>query len=172
MTLKFWMPTLSALLFSCPVIGQQIVDHICMEVIGSNGLSSGALGKKYEATLGECMISTFKPNGSPVGITQGFHQPECSKTMVHTDEAMMAWEIELYPNPVVHQFQLAYVHPAGAAVETRIWNASSQLMADWRSTPPNTVLDGSPLAAGLYFLEIKDPETGHHLTIRFTKTPF
>lgn len=154
---------------SCPLHSQQVVDNLCMQVIGSYGLSAEKLGKKYDATLGEVMVSTFA-NPDANTLTQGFHQPECSTVLVGISDLSLNWEVGIYPNPVIDAFRLVYAHPESAILKCRLWNLSGQLMTDWTLTPSDTPVYCSHLAPGIYLLEMLDPASGTKTTARIVKT--
>lgn len=160
--------TLLALL--CLHLGwsQQIVDNICMQVIGSNGLNAEQPGKQYNATLGEVMTVT-STDGS-MTLTQGFHQPECATVMVSAHDLIDEWQIEVFPNPASAWLHVQYAHAGRNDLQIRTWSAAGALVSDWQITPPQSVIDCSQYASGLYSLEIQDPETGRKTTVRFVKT--
>lgn len=162
--------TLLALL--CLHLGwsQQMVDNICMQVIGSNGLNAQQPGKRYDATLGEVMTVTYTSADGSMTLTQGFHQPECASVMVPTHDLIDEWQVKIYPNPASAWLHLQYVHTGMNDLQVRTWNAAGALVSDWQTSPPHSVIDCSQYASGLYFLEIQDPETGRKTTIRFVKT--
>ena len=162
--------TLLALLCLNSGWSQQIVDNICMQVIGSNGLSAEKLGKHYDATLGEVMISTLTSTDASMTITQGFHQPECGLAMVGTGDVALEWRLEVYPNPTSSLLYLKYEYAGANALQTRVWSANGTLLEDWQSTASESAIDCSHSPAGLYFLEIQDPSTGQKTIIRFVKT--
>ena len=151
---------------------QQIVDNICMQVIGSNGLSAEKFGKHYDATLGEVMTATLASTDGSTVVTQGFHQPECALTMVNTGDVMADWQLAVYPNPTSSMLHIQYEHPGGGTLDTRVWSITGALMADWQAAPAFSAIDCSKYTAGLYLLEIKDPVTGQITIIRFVKTSF
>jgi Secretion system C-terminal sorting domain len=151
---------------------QQVVDNICMQVIGSNGLSAEKLGRHYDATLGEVMTATLATTDGTVVVTQGFHQPECALTMVPATDLMADWQVGIYPNPTAATLHIQYTHPEGHTLDTRVWSITGALMADWQVMPSFSAIDCSGYTAGLYFLEIKDPVTGQITIIRFVKTSF
>jgi|GEM_PF-1498337 len=162
----------AALLCLNSVWSQQVVDNVCMQVIGSNGLSTKKLGKQYDATLGEVMVSTLASTDGTTVVTQGFHQPECGLTMVNTNDALADWQLGIYPNPTSSMLHIQYAHPAGNTLDARVWSTTGSLIADWQAMPPFSAIDCSMYTAGLYFLEIKDPATGQVTLLRFVKTTF
>ncbi len=162
--------TLVALLCLNSGWSQQIVDNICMQVIGSNGLSAEKLGKHYDATLGEVMTATLTSTDASMTVTQGFHQPECALEMVGTGDVAVEWQLEVYPNPTPSLLYLKYAYTDANVLQARVWSIDGMLLSDWLATPSQSALDCSTYPAGLYFLEIQDPSTGQKSTIRFVKT--
>lgn len=149
---------------------QQVVDNLCMQVIGSTGFSAEKLGKHYDTTLGEVMIATLTTPDGSMTVTQGFHQPECALVMVNTTDVFATWQLGIYPNPTTSLLHLQYEHPGGATLQARVWSVSGNLMADWQKVPSQAALDCSRYPSGFYFLEVKDQDSGQKTTIRFIKT--
>lgn len=162
--------TVAAFLCLNRMWSQQIVDNICMQVIGSSGLSVEKLGRQYDATLGEVMTATLATTDGLMVVTQGFHQPECALPMVNTKDVMADWQLAIYPNPTSSMLHIQYENPGGGTLDTRVWSITGSLVADWQAAPPFSAIDCSNYTAGLYFLEIKDPVTGQTTIIRFVKT--
>jgi hypothetical protein len=153
------------------IFAQQVVDNICMQVIGTTGLSSEKLGKKYDATLGECMTATLTTTDGEFTITQGFHQPECSESVSTTDwENQVNWQISIFPNPAIDWLRLTYQHPNSTILDARIWSITGVLLKDWHSFPSNHILDCSGMTTGTYLLELSDPQTHQKTAIRFVKS--
>lgn len=162
--------TLLALLCLNSGWSQQIVDNICMQVIGSNGFSTENFGKHYDATLGEVMNATLTSADVSMTVTQGFHQPECGLVMVSTGDIAIEWQLEVFPNPTSSLLYLKYEHTGMNTLQTRIWSANGILFEDWQDTASESAVDCALAPAGLYFLEIQDPSTGQKNIIRFVKT--
>ena len=152
-----------------PTCGQQVVDNICIQVIGSNGLSAAASGKRYDATLGEVAIASLHSSDDAFGLTQGFHQPECAKISVSTQDFAPPWELILSPNPALEYFQLAYLRPEQHEIEVRIWSMTGLLVTDWKKLPAQSRVDCSTWATGVYSIEIKDPESGQRTISKLLK---
>ena len=172
MHVKKMIIALTALFYFNGLISQQIVDNICMQVIGSNGLSAEKFGKHYDATLGEVMTATLRTTDGSVTVTQGFHQPECAQTSVDVTDLTAEWQLEVFPNPTIAGLHIRYQHPSSATLYTRVWNISGVLMTDWQALPSGNALDCTLYAAGIYLLELRDPDTGQKTIIRFVKTTF
>ena len=148
---------------------QQVVDNICMQVIGSNGLSAEKLGKHYDATLGEVMIATLATSDGSFAVTQGFHQPECALASVGVADLATSWALELFPNPTSSLLHIQYetpVHP----LDARVWSITGALIRDWETMPSGSILDCTPLASGIYLLDLRDAQTGEKTISRFVKT--
>lgn len=149
---------------------QQVVDNICMQVIGSNGLSAEKLGKHYDATLGEVMIATIATSDGSFAVTQGFHQPECALASVGVGDLAISWALELFPNPTSSLLHIQYQTPAGSPLNARVWSITGALILDWQTLPSGSNLDCTPLASGIYLLDLRDAQTGEKTIARFVKT--
>lgn len=172
MRLKRLLPALLALLLVCPVFSQQIIANRCMEVIGVFGLSAEKLGKKFDATLGESVISTFGTADQSTIITQGFHQPECAMTIVQISDIQSDMNIQVFPNPVLSQLFVRYEHPLKQVLKSRIFAVSGQLVSDWSDTVNSVPVDCSSLSAGWYIIELLDPQTGAKTVAQFIKLDY
>lgn len=172
MNVKKCFFSIAAFLCLNSIWSQQVVDNICMQVIGSNGLSAEKLGRKYDATLGEVVVATLATTDGSTVVTQGFHQPECGLTLVNTGDVMADWQLGIYPNPTSSMLHIQYAHPADNTLDARVWSTTGSLMTDWQAMPPFSAIDCGMYTAGLYLLEIKDPVTGQITLLRFVKTSF
>ena len=172
MRLKRLLPALLALLSVCSAFSQQIIANRCMEVIGVFGLSAEKLGKKFDATLGEPVISTLETADQNTIITQGFHQPECAMTIVQTADIQSDMNIQIFPNPVFNQLFVQYNHPLQQVLKSRIFAVSGQLVSDWSDTVSSAPVDCSALSAGWYVLELLDPQTGAKAVVQFIKLDY
>lgn len=169
---KFLSLALLAMPCSCALFGQQVVDNICMQVIGSHGLSTSASANQYDATLGECAVASLRSNDGSYALTQGFHQPECAKTPVSVGNLLLSWQINISPNPADYSFQLVYEHPEQREIYTRILSIGGALISDWKQAPIQSQVDCSAWAAGVYFIQLRDPETGQTGAVKFVKHSF
>lgn len=166
-----FIPISIGLLLLCPFANaQQVVDNLCMQVIGSNGLSAEKLGKHYDATLGEVMIATLATSDGSFAITQGFHQPECGLASVGVQDLANNWALELFPNPTSSLLHIQYETPAAGLLDARLWSITGALILDWQALPSGSVLDCTPLASGIYLLDLRDAQTGEKTIARFVKT--
>jgi hypothetical protein len=156
--------------FSPFVCAQQAVDNICMQVLGSTGLYASANGQNYSATMGESLTATLSSSNNAFTITQGFHQPECAKTSVGTQDLVNDWQLVVFPNPTSSHLYIHYLHPQGITLQTRVWSITGALVSDWNSVDAGSTLDCNALNAGIYLLDIKDPSSGQRTTIRFIKS--
>lgn len=157
-------------LFSSAANAQQVVDNLCMQVIGSNGLSAEKLGRHYDTTLGEVMTATMRASDGNFTITQGFHQPECALTGVNVKDLATAWQLELFPNPTLTTLNFRYQTHDGNLLDARFWSITGVLIRDWQTLPSGAAVDCTPLASGIYLLELRDPITGQQTIARFVKT--
>lgn len=170
MNIKIIPISIGLLLFCSMVNAQQVVDNLCMQVIGSNGLSAKKLGKHYDATLGEVMIATLSTSDGSYAVTQGFHQPECALASVGVKDLVTSWALELFPNPTSSLLHIQYQTPAGSSLDARLWSITGALIKDWQTLPSGAVLDCTTLNAGLYLLDLRDAQTGEKTIARFVKT--
>ncbi len=170
--MRYKILSLALLATQCPYPArcQTTVDHICIQVVGSAGLSTVVSGVHYDATLGECAIATLATTDGTTSITQGFHQPECAQEPVSTHQMQLDWNLSLAPNPVHAQFQLHYTHPEGRNLRGRIWSITGNLMGDWQEMPTDNIWESIGWPAGLYLLDLNDPVTGQSTIIRFVKS--
>ena len=160
-------------LFPCcvPAFAQQIVDNICMQVIGANGLSAKKLGKHYDATLGEVITATLSASDGTFTITQGFHQPECALSVSVNDlHAALPWQLEVFPNPTASLLHLRYTLPSSGLLEARLWSITGELVADWKTVPESAELDCSALPSGVYLLDLRDQRHTQNSVVRFVKS--
>jgi len=165
------IPISIGLLLLCSIANaQQVVDNLCMQVIGSNGLSAEKLGKHYDATLGEVMIATLTTSDGTYAVTQGFHQPECALASVGVEDLAASWALELFPNPTSSLLHIQYQTPAASPLDARLWSITGTLIQDWQSLPSGSALDCTPLASGIYLLDLRDTQTGEKTIARFVKT--
>lgn len=165
------IPISIGLLLLCSIVNaQQVVDNLCMQVIGSNGLRAEKLGKHYNATLGEVMIASLTTSDGSFTVTQGFHQPECALASVGVEDLAVTWALELFPNPTSSQLHIRYQTPAGSSLDARLWSITGALIQDWQTLPSGAVLDCTALSAGLYLLDLRDAQTGEKTIARFVKT--
>ncbi len=132
MNLKTISINIGLLLFSSLAMAQQVVDNLCMQVIGSNGLSAEKLGRHYDATLGEAMTATMSTASGDYTITQGFHQPECALGAVNVTELATSWQLELFPNPTSATLNIRYQHPTDNTLDVRLWSITGVLLRDWQ----------------------------------------
>lgn len=170
MNIKTIPISIGLLLFCSFVHAQQVVDNLCMQAIGSNGLSAEKLGKHYDATLGEVMIATLTTSDGSFTVTQGFHQPECALTSVGVEDLAATWALEIFPNPTSGQLNIQYQTPTGSPLNVRLWSIAGALIQDWQTLPSSSVLDCTHLASGFYLLELRDAQTGEKTIARFVKT--
>ena len=170
MNIKIIPISIGLLLLCSMANAQQVVDNLCMQVIGSNGLSAEKLGKHYDATLGEVMIATLATSDGSFSVTQGFHQPECALASVGVDDLAATWSLELFPNPTSGQLHIQYQTPTGSLLNARLWSITGSLIQDWQTQPSGAVLDCTELAAGIYLLDLRDAQTGEKTIARFVKT--
>ncbi len=170
MNIKIIPISIGLLLFCAFANAQQVVDNLCMQVIGSNGLSAEKLGKHYDATLGEIMIATLMASDGSFAVTQGFHQPECALASVGVESLAATWALELFPNPTSSLLQVHYQTLAGSLLDARLWSITGALIRDWQTLPSDTGLDCTALTAGIYLLELRDAQTGEKTIARFIKT--
>ena len=165
------IPILIGLLLLCSSANsQQVVDNLCMQVIGSNGLSAEKLGKHYDTTLGEVMVATLTTSDGSTTITQGFHQPECALTSVGVTDLATSWSLELFPNPTSSLLHIQYQTPAGSLLEARMWSITGALIQDWQTQPSGSFWDCTALPSGIYLLDLRDAQTGEKTIARFVKT--
>jgi hypothetical protein len=170
MNLKTISINIGLLLFCSLAMAQQVVDNLCMQVIGSNGLSAEKLGRHYDATLGEAMTATMSTASGDYTITQGFHQPECALGAVNVTELATSWQLELFPNPTSATLNIRYQHPNDNTLDVRLWSITGVLLRDWQQLPSGAAVDCSLLASGIYLFEFRDSVTGQQTIARFVKT--
>lgn len=170
MNIKIIPISIGLLLLCSFAKAQQVVDNLCMQVIGSNGLTAEKLGKHYDATLGEVMIATLATSDGSFAATQGFHQPECALASVGVEDLAIAWVLELFPNPTSSKLHIQYQTPTDSPLDARLWSITGTLILDWQTLPSGSVLDCTELTSGIYLLDLRDAQTGEKTIARFVKT--
>jgi hypothetical protein len=144
----------------------------CREVIGATGNATTESGLIYAYTVGEPAIFTLKKQGVDFVLTQGFHQPDvCLPVSVDDVEEWSGWDIQAYPNPVVHHLTIQYAAPdSDADLMAQIVNAYGQVVR----TATTVAQGGHELAcgdlqAGFYVLVLTHKDKKTTVSIPFSK---
>jgi Secretion system C-terminal sorting domain len=137
-------------------------------VISSAGAYDAAGGISLSSTVGQpsAIESVIVPS---IILTQGFQQPEDDATVgieVLNDQSL---EITAYPNPVSDVLKIQYSHPLNRSAQAQVTDLLGNDAIEPFDIISNEVrsLNLSSLAAGIYFLNVK--EDNHFVTIKIIK---
>jgi Secretion system C-terminal sorting domain len=161
----FYALVLCTGLFS-PSLGAQDPDYSTFnQVIGSTGQMLTREGLTWAYTIGEVTVATYVNADLKLTLTQGFHQPETSRTVqVRPDVLLSAWAVEVFPNPTATALTVRFERPRLRAIVT---DALGRICMDERLLQQSqaTTIDCTGWQPGVYFLHLSDPAA---VTIRGT----
>jgi hypothetical protein len=141
----------------------------CVQVISATGLSATQGGLSFSYTVGEPVITTL--SGNTRKVTQGFHQPELCKLVSTNNLDLVAWGIEVFPNPTTEAVTIRFSNEKGVQLRASVFNLLGQVII---SDQPLTQPDGSRLDCaawqpGVYILQLQDPVTRGVASVRFIR---
>lgn len=139
---------------------------LCNQVIGSTGAAAVQGGRSYTYTVGEPFILTL--SSTSYKITQGFHQPDLCVPVSTSDLDLEAWALEVYPNPATDLIHIRYSAEKKGRLQARVFDLLGHLVLDDFSIdqPDDTPINCGNWQAGVYFIELLDPQTHSSATVR------
>jgi Secretion system C-terminal sorting domain len=150
-------------------ISAQKKYELCNSVIGSTGQSSERGNLKFYYTVGEAVIITLKSNTQK--LTQGFHQPDHCEFVSTGDLDLVALNIEVYPNPTEDRLSIRYDATKGGALYANVFDLLGRpvLSNHPLDRPDGASIECSAWQAGIYIIQLVDPETQASGTVRVVK---
>jgi hypothetical protein len=139
------------------------------QVVASTGNVAVQQGLNYAYTVGEVVI--FTGSVGDFTLTQGFHQPEQTK-IVSVDQPELAdWNIEVFPNPVTDRLTVRFSTEKGSALRVNVLDLLGKVILDAHplSEPTGSFIDCSLWQPGVYFLQLLDPQSRAHATVRIVR---
>ena len=161
---------LLALLSCATITFSQAQDiGICIQVLSASGKSAVHAGRYYAYTVGEPFIMTLQGNSRD--LTQGFHQPDICQLVATNDLDLATWNIEVFPNPTTDFLHVQYSDSQNTALEASVFDVLGHLVVTnvALTEPSGSQIDCSTWQAGLYFLQLRDPDTHATATVRFIR---
>lgn len=137
-------------------------QSITPSVINSTGGSGVAGAYTIEWNVGESMMST-QTNGFIV--TNGQLQPVDG--IISVQELTTSWNVEVYPNPTRDEFLITA--PQAGIFEATLFDLAGKLISK-QLLMTNNRMDVRSLAAGSYYLQVRNTTTQEFKTIKLIKT--
>ena len=156
-------------LFLLPVFSVAQDYSLCMQVIGSTGKAATRDGMHFTYTVGEAVVTTL--TGGVNKMTQGFHQYDVCAVVSTHDVDLVAWNIEVFPNPATDLLTVRFAAEKSNALNLSVFTTLGQaVLTNQKLTQPDgSLLDCSQWQPGIYLLLLSDPATGAAATVRVVK---
>lgn len=139
------------------------------QVVASTGNVAVQQGRTYAYTVGEVVI--FTGSFDDFKFTQGFHQPEHTK-IVSVDQPELAdWNISIFPNPVTDRLTVRFAPEKGSPLRVTVTDLSGRIIVadQLLNEPDGSQLDCTAWQPGVYFLQIRDPQSRAAATARVVR---
>ncbi len=140
----------------------------CIQVISASGKTGTQGGLTFTYTVGESVITTLSGSGK---LTQGFHQPELCMLVSTNDFDLVAWNVEVFPNPTADVLTVRYSGEKGGGLRASVFNLLGQVMLSGQilTRPDGSRLDCAAWQPGVYILQLQDPATLGVASMRFIR---
>jgi hypothetical protein len=156
--LLFWTVSASAQDFS-----------IFNQVIGSTGHFAVEGNQQWTYTVGEVVIETISANNRT--LTQGFHQPEFSRPVSTMDPELLAWNIEVFPNPTADVLNVRFDANQSGFLEAIVFDLYGRMLMQPQALDlaAGSVIDCTSWLPGVYILQLRDQQSRASATFRFIR---
>lgn len=142
------------------------------QVIASTGNTLTRQGLTWSYTVGEPIIHTFHNTGLRMVFTQGFHQPEISRSVrvFNTGQWPVDWQASVFPNPAVDVFTLS-IDQTGLFLW--VTDAAGRTYVDPHpiQSPEAYRVSCGQWPPGLYLLHLQRPHTTQRGVLRVVVLP-
>ena len=157
-----------------PIVFLALGGYQCIgqSVFATQGDVSHGETMSLSWTLGELATASLSTENGM--ITEGFHQPalKVESIDVETKEKTSPFTVSAYPNPVQGKLNIVNTSTENIAFSMYMYDATGKiiLQKDNAEKAKTASIDMTPLAAGLYFLEVKDTNGLTIETLSITKS--
>ena len=118
--------TLFLLLFAWTLSASAQNLSIFNQVIGSTGHFSVEDNQQWTYTVGEVVIETIGANNRT--LTQGVHQPEFARPVFTIDPELLAWNIEVFPNPTADMLNVRFDSNQSGLLEAMMFDLYGRML--------------------------------------------
>lgn len=141
----------------------QKIQHQIIDVAGA---SFSANGYTMTASIGQTATTTLK---NSIIITQGFQQPEFSKTISAKQAQSVDFQASIFPNPTSELLQIALSGKIEGSFQLLIFNMNGQLLKKEKFEGDTFQLNVSGFAVGQYIIRLQNSDNQCFMTAKFIK---
>lgn len=145
-----------------PLTAPQMPDRVVIGSAGRYGQYQSTVVSEQNSiscTVGEPITHTY--NNSTYIITQGFQQPDVSKTIVTTGGTSVSGIAQnlvfsAFPNPFVEKIMISAPEEYKANAIIKIVSSNGQLVGEYLMNDPKIDIDMTSFAGGRYYINVFD----------------